>query len=74
MSIKSKYNTFVVQYNNLDYVLLKVRSLLNDTISFDEIINNRVYVSNIDPINWGKVWQQKIDQKANRHAAEQHKA
>ncbi|MDD5835626.1 MAG: hypothetical protein PUD34_00230 [bacterium] len=59
--IKSKYNTFVVQYNNLDYVLLKVRSLLNDTINFDEIINNRVYVSNIDPINWGRVWQQKID-------------
>ena len=59
--IKSKYNRYLVEYNKESYCLLKVRCLLNDTISFQEIKNNRPLIRERNTVDWSLIWQEKID-------------
>ena len=59
--IKSKYNRYLVEYNSESYCLLKVQCLLNDMISFLEIKNNRFLINERSTVNWGVIWQEKID-------------
>ena len=59
--IKSKYNRYLVEYNSESYCLLKVQCLLNDMISFQEIKNNRFLINERSTVNWGVIWQEKID-------------
>ena len=59
--IKNKYNRYLVEYNKESYCLLKVRCLLNDTISFKEIKNNRPLIRERNTVDWSLIWQEKID-------------
>ena len=59
--IKSKYNRYLVEYNKESYCLLKVRCLLNDTINFQEIKNNRPLIRERNTVDWSLIWQEKID-------------
>ena len=59
--IKSKDNHYLVEYNKESYCLLKINCLLNDIITFQEIISKRIPFINRTHLNWSLIWQEKID-------------
>ena len=59
--IKSKYNRYLVEYNKESYCLLKINCLLNDMITFQEIISKRIPFTSRTHLNWSLIWQEKID-------------
>lgn len=59
--IKSKDNHYLVEYNKESYCLLKINCLLNDMITFQEIISKRIPLTNRTHLNWSLIWQEKID-------------
>lgn len=59
--VKSKDNHYLVEYNKETYCLLKINCLLNDMITFNEIMGNRIPITTRSPLNWSLIWQEKID-------------
>jgi hypothetical protein len=59
--IKSRYDKYIIKYNDKEYVLMKVRFGTNRLLMVDDIINNNL-ILNINKINWIDLWKRKIDQ------------
>lgn len=62
---KTIYNNSYINYNNMNFVLLKVNSIEKDLIKLDEIIKFNKMSSkkdnNINLTNWNVIWSNKVD-------------
>ena len=60
--ILDKYNHIINIYEEKEYILLKIKGLINEEINIKEIINNiKIFKVNNKPINLENIWSKKID-------------
>ncbi|MEG2457387.1 MAG: hypothetical protein RSB41_00595 [Bacilli bacterium] len=64
--IINKYNSFICNYNDTAYVLLRVNDITDDEVTLQDIIkfdNSLVLKNNITLLgnSWGELWEIKID-------------
>ena len=60
--INNKDNKYISNYNNIDYILIKIYANIDKPISIKEIsyLANYLYSDKIK-VNWGLLWSKKID-------------
>ena len=59
--IKNRFYKFLSIYEEKNYVLLRINTLLSNIVSFDEMLYQDNIILERQNINWAAVWESKID-------------
>lgn len=59
--IKNRFFKFLSIYEDKNYILLRINTLLSNIVNFDEMMYQNNIFLNSSNINWAKIWQDKVD-------------